>query len=84
MHTSSARIIRPIVYRIGFTAALAGLLFGLDVGVISGAKQFIQNDFQASDWTIESIVSALLFGAVLGTLCSGYLSHHFGRRKTLL
>ena len=28
---------KPIVYVIGFTAALAGLFFGLDVGVISGA-----------------------------------------------
>ena len=30
--------VQPIVYFIGLTAALAGLLFGLDVGVISGAE----------------------------------------------
>jgi hypothetical protein len=29
-----------IIYFIGFTAALAGLLFGLDVGVISGHSLF--------------------------------------------
>ena len=28
-------------------AALAGLMFGLDVGVISGAQQFIQREFAA-------------------------------------
>src|SRR5271168_4995151 len=82
------RKVQPIVYFIGFTAALAGLLFGLDVGVISGAKQFIRTDFNltdpSNDWVIESIVSALLFGAVLGTLVSGFLSSHFGRRKTIL
>ena len=76
------KTVRPIVYYVGFTAALAGLLFGLDVGVISGAQQFIQKDFQVPDWTVESIVSALLWGAVAGTLISGYLSSHFGRRKT--
>jgi SP family galactose:H+ symporter-like MFS transporter len=84
MHAPVARKIRPIVYFVGFTAALAGLLFGLDVGVISGAQQFIQKDFQIPDWTVESIVSALLWGAVFGTLISGYFSSHFGRRKTIL
>ncbi|HEY0257171.1 MAG TPA: MFS transporter, partial [Candidatus Methylacidiphilales bacterium] len=80
----TVRKVQPIVYFIGFTAALAGLLFGLDLGVISGAQQFIQKDFQIPDWTVESIVSALLWGAVFGTLISGLLSSRFGRRKTIL
>jgi SP family galactose:H+ symporter-like MFS transporter len=82
--SSPSRKVQPIVYFIGFTAALAGLLFGLDVGVISGAQQFIQKEFQLPDWTVESIVSALLWGAVFGTLVSGFLSSRFGRRKTIL
>ena len=73
----------PIVYFIGFTAALAGLLFGLDVGVISGAQQFIAKDFKIGDRDIELIVSALLWGAVFGTLISGMISSHFGRRRTI-
>ena len=73
-----------IVYFIGFTAALAGLLFGLDVGVISGAQQFIEKDFKIGDRQIELIVSALLWGAVFGTLISGMISSHFGRRRTIL
>lgn len=84
MHAPLARKVAPVVYFIGLTAALAGLLFGLDVGVISGAQQFIQKDFSIQDWTLESIVSALLWGAVFGTVISGYLSSHFGRRKTIL
>ena len=47
----------PIVYFIGLTAALAGLLFGLDVGVISGAEGMIQKDFSITDRLIELIVS---------------------------
>ena len=66
------------------TAALAGLLFGLDVGVISGAEGFIQKDFKASDDAIELIVSALLWGAAFGALFSGVLSSRLGRRRTLL
>jgi SP family galactose:H+ symporter-like MFS transporter len=73
-----------IVYFIGVTAALAGLLFGLDVGVISGAQSFIQKEFKISDNVIGMVVAALLWGAVFGTLISGFLSNKFGRRKTLL
>lgn len=76
--------VQPIVYFIGFTAALAGLLFGLDVGVISGAEGFIQADFKISDDQIQWIVSALLWGAAFGALFSGILSSHLGRRKTIL
>ncbi len=36
----------PPQYSPAFLAALAGLMFGLDIGVISGASQFIQKDFQ--------------------------------------
>lgn len=79
-----AKRIQPIVYFIGFTAALAGLLFGLDVGVISGAIDFIKKDFNVSDQSIEFIVSALLVGATVGALFSGILSSKLGRRRTML
>jgi SP family galactose:H+ symporter-like MFS transporter len=75
---------RTIIYFIGVTAALAGLLFGLDIGVISGAQKFIQKEFQISDEMIQYVVSSLLWGAVLGTLISGFLSARFGRRKAIL
>ena len=89
-HPSSSKKVGLIVYFIGFTAALAGLLFGLDVGVISGALDFIKRDFLAdlnplqADSRAEFIVSALLWGAVAGTLISGFLSSKFGRKKTIL
>jgi len=76
--------IKPIVYFVGLTAALAGLLFGLDVGVISGANEFIQKDFQIDDTKVEHIVSSLLWGAVFGVLLSGFFSAQLGRRGTIL
>lgn len=75
---------KPIVYVIGLTAALAGLLFGLDVGVISGALPFIAKDFGAGTVTQEEIVSALLWGATIGAVISGFLSKLLGRKNTLL
>jgi len=83
-HTSPTKKVGFIVYFIGFTAALAGLLFGLDVGVISGAQSFIEKEFKIGDQQIELIVSSLLWGAVFGTLISGMISSRFGRRRTIL
>ena len=65
-------------------AALAGLMFGLDIGVISGATQFIQNTFAVSDHVIERIVSAMMLGAALGAAGAGWLSGHLGRKRSLI
>jgi SP family galactose:H+ symporter-like MFS transporter len=73
-----------VIYFIGFTAALAGLLFGLDIGVISGALPFVKNAFKLSVESEGTVVSALLWGAVIGTVISGILSSKLGRRKTIL
>jgi len=81
---SDPQKLSPIVYFIGLTAALAGLLFGLDIGVISGAEGFIQKSFSITDKVIEIIISAILWGAVFGTLLSGILSNQLGRRGAIL
>ncbi|MEP6484955.1 MAG: sugar porter family MFS transporter [Rudaea sp.] len=65
-------------------AALAGLMFGLDIGVISGAVQFIQAEFRIDDHGIEWIVSAMMFGAALGAAVAGWLSSALGRKRSLV
>jgi len=65
-------------------AALAGLMFGLDVGVISGAQQFIQREFAVSDRMIEHIVSSMMLGAAIGAALAAWLSIHFGRKRSLM
>lgn len=75
---------RLYVYGVSAIAALAGLLFGFDTGIISGALLFIQKDFVISTGMKELIVSSVLFGAMFGSLFSGYLTDHFGRRRLML
>ena len=65
-------------------AALAGLMFGLDIGVISGATQFIQKEFGISDHTIEWIVSSMMFGAAVGAAGAGWMSASLGRKRSLI
>ena len=49
-------------------AAIGGLLFGYDTGVISGALLHIKTDLHAEKSAQQAIVSALLPGGMLGTL----------------
>ncbi len=72
------------IYLLGFTAALVGLLFGLGVGVISGAASLLQHDLNISDRLLELVIAAPLWGAVLGTFLTGIFSHMLGRKKTML
>jgi len=59
-------------------------MFGLDIGVISGATQFIQKDFNINDKTVEHIVSAMMLGAALGALGAAWMSSALGRKKSLI
>lgn len=65
-------------------AALAGLLFGFDTGIISGALLFIQKTFTLTAGLKEIIVGSVLLGAMIGSLGSGYLTDTHGRRGIML
>jgi sugar porter (SP) family MFS transporter len=74
----------PFVLKISLLAALGGLLFGYDTGVISGALLYIQRDLHAGDLAKSWIVAGLLVGAVFGALAGGRLADLISRRWTLL
>jgi len=75
---------RSFVYLAAAFAALGGLLFGYDTGVISGAELFFRKDFTLSTFAMEVIVSGVLAGAAVGALGGGRLADLFGRRKLLI
>jgi sugar porter (SP) family MFS transporter len=72
------------VYVAAAFAALGGLLFGYDTGVISGALIFIQKTFALSTFHQELVVSVVLVGACVGALSGGRFADRFGRRSMLL
>jgi len=72
------------VLLIAATAALCGLLFGYDTGVISGALLFLKKDFNLSALVQGVVTSAVLAGAALGAGFSGRLADRFGRRRMIL
>jgi len=72
------------VFTISAVSALAGLLFGYDTGVISGAILFVQEDFRLSTFEEEVVVGAVLLGAMIGAAVGGRLADRFGRRSVLV
>ncbi|MEV5542878.1 sugar porter family MFS transporter [Saccharopolyspora shandongensis] len=83
-HELSPRSSKRFVRRVAAIAAIGGLLFGYDTGVISGGLLFIRKEFGLSPLMEGVVVSSLLIGATLGALVSGRLADTFGRRKVLL
>jgi SP family galactose:H+ symporter-like MFS transporter len=71
-------------YLVAAVAALGGMLFGYDIGVISGAELFLKQAFRLSAGSEELAVAAVLIGAVIGGLFAGKLADRISRRYALL
>ncbi|MFL0161702.1 sugar porter family MFS transporter [Aquirufa salirivi] len=66
------------------TVGLGGMLFGLDVAVISGAELAIQKLWHLDSWTHGLAVATALYGTVVGAALGGIPADKFGRKQTLL
>jgi sugar porter (SP) family MFS transporter len=75
---------RRFVYISASLAALNGLLFGFDTGVISGALPLIAETFGLSTFIQEVVVSVVLAGAAIGAATGGTLADRWGRRRVTM
>jgi MFS transporter, SP family, galactose:H+ symporter len=67
-----------------FCSGLGGILYGYDIGVISGALLFVQKVIPMTTQQLGIIVGAVLTGGLLGTLITGPLADRFGRRTMII
>ena len=63
---------------------MAGILFGYDQGVISGALTGIQKQFGLGAFLTEVVTSWVTLGALFGSLIGGELADRLGRKKAVL
>ena len=72
------------VFYWSLVAARAGLLFGFDTVVISGADKKLQTLWNSSDGFHGAVVMAMaLWGTVAGAIFGGFPTQRFGRKQTL-
>ncbi len=76
------RRLTPWMIGVGIVTVLAGLLFGYDQGVISGALPLLKEDLDLSTFESEIITSWVTLGALFGALVAGGTADRIGRRWT--
>lgn len=71
------------VRRIALVAAIGGLLFGYDTGIIAGALLFARDDLSMGSFEQGVVVAMVPLGAAFGALLSGRFSNRYGRRSVV-
>ena len=80
----SPRVNRGFILRISSIAALGGVLYGYDMGIIAAAALFVKHTFTLSALMEEWVVSIVLIGAMIGAIVGGAVADRIGRRATLV
>lgn len=65
-------------------SALAGALYGLDIGIIGGSLDFITKEMSLTPGEQGMIVGAVLGGGAIAILITGVLADWFGRKKMIV
>ncbi|XP_032220326.2 solute carrier family 2, facilitated glucose transporter member 12-like isoform X1 [Nematostella vectensis] len=65
-------------------AAIGGVLFGYDIGIVSGAVLQLRQEFLLSCLQQEMVVSSMLIGAVFASVTGGFVIDFLGRRLAII
>jgi sugar porter (SP) family MFS transporter len=75
------QISRTVLY---FFGALGGILFGYDLGVISGVLVFISKVWHLSGWDKGVVTASLSVGAMIGAAVATRLNNRLGRKRSIM
>ncbi|KAA2255992.1 sugar porter family MFS transporter [Solihabitans fulvus] len=67
-----------------FFGALGGILFGYDLGVISGVLPFISKAWSLTSFDKGVVTASLSVGAIFGAAFSTRVTDRLGRRRTIM
>src|SRR3954462_1454387 len=88
MATQMAALRNLTHYRMGFRVAVAaatiGVIYGYDLGNISGALLFITKEFDLSTKQTEWVATIVVAGSIVGALAASRLANAIGRKPTMV
>lgn len=67
-----------------FTAGIGGLLYGIDLGIISPALPYLSLTIDLTEQELSFIVAAVLAGSAVSSVVAGALADWFGRKKMMI
>ena len=86
MNPGTSRPTNPVFYNrfLLCVAGLGGLLYGIDVGIISAALLYLSKTVDLTVSQTSAIVAAVLGGSMISSLVAGFLADWFGRKKMVI
>ena len=65
-------------------SGMGGLLYGIDIGIISPALKYLNMTIELSEQQLSLIVAAVLAGSALSSVIAGALADLFGRKLMMI
>ena len=86
MNEDTSVKINPVFYNrfLLFIAGLGGLLYGIDIGIISAALLYLGKTVDLTVSQTSAIVAAVLGGSMFSSLIAGFFADWFGRKKMVI
>lgn len=83
--TTASRIPRS-AWIVALSAATLGVVYGYDSSNIAGAQLYFQDyfDLRSNDAAVETIVTATVYGELMGVLAGGFIINRLGRKPTIV
>ncbi len=72
------------VLGISLVASMGGLMFGFDLGIITGVIPYIRHQFALGDLSLGWVVAIFEMGCMFGAFMIARYADKYGRKKTML
>lgn len=82
--TPDASAIRRYTLLLLAISGMGGLLYGIDIGIISPALKYLNMTIDLSEQQLSLIVAAVLAGSALSSVVAGALADLFGRKPMMI
>jgi MFS transporter, SP family, galactose:H+ symporter len=71
---------------VALSASTLGVIYGYDTSNVAGAQLYFQDYFglRGNDEAVETIVTAAIYGELIGVLIGGLAINRFGRKPTIV
>ncbi len=74
----------PFVLGISLVAAMGGLMFGFDLGIITGVIPYIKHQFGLGNLSLGWVVAIFELGCMFGSLLIARYANKYGRKRAML